>query len=100
MYLGLVLMCGFILYDTQAIIEKRRAGNKDFIGHSLDLFIDFIGVLRRLLVILTQKVNQFVHTYIFFLKLRLLIINDYYFAGRTRSPSQARLIVFILVFNI
>lgn len=56
MYLGLVLMCGFVLYDTQLIIEKRRNGNKDFVAHSLDLFIDFIGIFRRLLIILTQKV--------------------------------------------
>ncbi|XP_077300707.1 bax Inhibitor-1 [Arctopsyche grandis] len=58
LYLGLALMCGFILYDTQAIIEKRRAGNKDFVGHSLDLFLDFIGVMRRLVIILTQKEEQ------------------------------------------
>lgn len=56
LYLGLVLMCGFVLYDTQMIIEKRRNGSKDFVAHSLDLFIDFIGIFRRLLVILTQKV--------------------------------------------
>jgi len=54
-YLGLGLMCGFVLYDTQMIIEKRRRGNDDFIGHTLDLFIDFIGIFRRLLVILSDK---------------------------------------------
>lgn len=54
-YLGLLAMCGFILYDTQAIIEKRRMGSKDFVAHSLDLFVDFIGVFKRLLIILTQK---------------------------------------------
>lgn len=55
LYLGLLVMCGFVLYDTQLIIEKRRNGNKDFITHSLDLFVDFIGIFRRLLVILTNK---------------------------------------------
>ncbi|ERL83674.1 probable Bax inhibitor 1 [Dendroctonus ponderosae] len=54
-YLGLFAMCGFVLYDTQAIIEKRRMGSKDFVAHSLDLFVDFIGVFKRLLIILTQK---------------------------------------------
>lgn len=58
LYLGLLLMCGFVLYDTQLIIEKRRMGNKDFVTHSLDLFIDFIGIFRRLLIILTQKVIE------------------------------------------
>lgn len=54
-YLGLVVMCGFVLYDTQLIVEKRRMGNDDFISHTLDLFIDFIGIFRRLLIILSDK---------------------------------------------
>lgn len=58
LYLGLVAMCGFVLYDTQVIIEKRRMGSKDFVAHSLDLFVDFIGIFRRLLIILTQKVIE------------------------------------------
>lgn len=58
MYLGLAIMCGFVLYDTQAIIEKRRMGNKDFITHSMDLFVDFISIFRRLLIILTQKEEE------------------------------------------
>lgn len=57
LYMGLLAMCGFVLFDTQHIIEKRRMGSKDFVAHSLDLFIDFIGIFRRLLIILTQKVN-------------------------------------------
>jgi len=58
LYLGLLLMCGFVLYDTQLIIEKRRHGNKDFVTHALDLFIDFIGIFKRLLIILSQKEQQ------------------------------------------
>lgn len=56
LYLGLFLMCGFVLYDTQLIIEKRRSGDKDFVIHSVDLFIDFIGIFRRLVIILSEKV--------------------------------------------
>ncbi|XP_013791533.1 probable Bax inhibitor 1 [Limulus polyphemus] len=55
LYLGLAVMCGFILYDTQLIIEKCRMGDRDFIWHSVNLFIDFVGVFRRLLILLTQK---------------------------------------------
>jgi len=58
LYIGLAMMCGFILYDTQLIIEKRRMGNKDFVTHSLDLFIDLIGVFRRLVILLTQKEDR------------------------------------------
>jgi len=57
-YLGLFAMCGLVLYDTQLIVEKRRMGSKDFVGHSLDLFVDLIGIFRRLLIILTQKEQE------------------------------------------
>nr|BAN20324.1 bax inhibitor [Riptortus pedestris] len=58
LYVGLLLMCAFVLYDTQLIVEKRHNGDKDFISHSVDLFIDFIGIFRRLLIILAQKAND------------------------------------------
>lgn len=54
---GLLLFCGFVVYDTQMIIEKRRLGDKDFIAHSLDLFIDFIQIFRKILIILMKKVR-------------------------------------------
>lgn len=54
-YLGLLLMCGFVLYDTQMIVEKRRRGNDDYIVHTLELFMDFIGIFRRLLILLSDK---------------------------------------------
>jgi FtsH-binding integral membrane protein len=54
-YIGFAVMCGFILFDTQMIVEKRRMGDTDVVTHSLDLFIDFVSVFRYLLVILTQK---------------------------------------------
>ncbi|KAI5720926.1 bax inhibitor 1 [Diaphorina citri] len=55
LYLGLVIMCGFILYDTQLILEKVKQGDKDHVSHCIDLFIDFIGVFRRVLIILHSK---------------------------------------------
>lgn len=58
MYIGLVVMSAFILYDTQAIMEKRRNGNTDVVKHALDLFFDIATIFRRLLVILTQKVGM------------------------------------------
>lgn len=57
-YIGLLLMCAFVLYDTQLIMEKRRLGDKDFVAHSLDLFIDLIGIFRRLVIILMDKQEQ------------------------------------------
>lgn len=55
LYAGLFIFCGFILYDTQLIVEKRRRGDDDFIWHSVDLFLDFINIFRRLLIILGNK---------------------------------------------
>lgn len=58
LYIGLFLMCGFILYDTQVIVEKRRNGDRDFVTHTVDLFIDLVGVFRRLVIILSQREDQ------------------------------------------
>lgn len=63
LYLGLFLMCGFIIFDTQLIVEKFHMGNKDFIAHALELFIDFFRVFRYLVEILTIKVK---YTILFF----------------------------------
>lgn len=69
LYIGLFLMCGFVIYDTQLIIEKFHIGSKDFILHSLDLFVDFIGIFRYLVIILTQKVkiNNYIETLFYIL---------------------------------
>lgn len=55
LYVGLVIMSGFVLFDTQLIMEKARAGSTDCIRHSMDLFFDLVSMFRRLLIILTQK---------------------------------------------
>lgn len=58
LYVGLLVMCGFIVFDTQNIMEKVRRGDKDYIMHSVELFIDFVAVFKRLLIILTEKEAQ------------------------------------------
>jgi len=55
LYMGLAIFCGFIMFDTQVIIEKAKRGDKDFIAHALDLFIDFVQIFRKVLIILMQK---------------------------------------------
>jgi len=55
LYVGFAIMCGFVLYDTQLIITKRRLGDKDYVWHSVDLFIDFVNIFRYLLILLAQK---------------------------------------------
>lgn len=55
LYIGLFVFCGFIVFDTQVIIRKARNGDRDFIAHSLDLFIDFVQIFRKVLILLMQK---------------------------------------------
>ncbi|XP_014022706.1 probable Bax inhibitor 1 isoform X1 [Salmo salar] len=57
-YLGLAIMCGFVLFDTQLIIEKAEMGDKDYIWHSVDLFLDFVTIFRKLMVILAMNEKQ------------------------------------------
>lgn len=52
---GLAINCGFIVYDTQLIAEKRRRGDTDYIWHSVMLFIDFVNVFRYILILLKEK---------------------------------------------
>merc|ERR1711973_306882 len=58
MWLSLGLFCGFIMWDTQMIILKKRRGDGDFIAHSLDLFIDFIQIVRHIIVLLINKEDR------------------------------------------
>jgi len=58
LYLGLAVMCGCVLYDTQLIVEKSRRGDDDFIWHCLDLFMDIVAIFRRLMIILAQKEDK------------------------------------------
>lgn len=55
LYGGLLLFCGFVLYDTQLIVSKCTRGDRDFVWHSVDLFLDFIHIFRRLMIILAQN---------------------------------------------
>lgn len=57
-WIGLAVFCGFIMFDTQLIIRKARNGDRDFIAHSLDLFIDFVQVFRKVLILLMQKEDR------------------------------------------
>lgn len=55
LYVGLVVFCLFVMYDTACIIERRRLGDTDYIKHAMFLFVDAVDIFRTLVVILTQK---------------------------------------------
>jgi len=52
---GLLVMSAFILYDTQMIMEKVRMGGKDYVWHSLTLFMDLVSIFKHILVLLADK---------------------------------------------
>jgi FtsH-binding integral membrane protein len=55
LYAGLLIFCGYVMYDTQVIIERAVRGEKDYVKHALDLFVDFVAIFVRLMVILAQN---------------------------------------------
>ena len=52
---GLGLAVLFTAYDTQNIIEEYRAGSRDFLRHSFDMFINFMMIFRRMLALLMMN---------------------------------------------
>jgi len=58
LYAGLLIFCGYVLYDTQLIMERYRAGDDNFIWHGLELFVDFIAIFVRLIIILMNNSDK------------------------------------------
>jgi FtsH-binding integral membrane protein len=52
--LGLLVFMGYVILDTQMMIEKASSGYKDCISDALQLFIDFVAIFVRLLIILSK----------------------------------------------
>jgi FtsH-binding integral membrane protein len=55
LYLGLLIACGYILYDTQLIVERAVQGDMNYVKHALFLFIDMVDLFVRILIILLKN---------------------------------------------
>jgi len=55
LYLGLIMFVGYVVHDTQVIIEEAILGSRDYVRHSLELFINFVAIFVRLLSLLLRN---------------------------------------------
>ncbi|CAG8603589.1 4690_t:CDS:2 [Dentiscutata erythropus] len=56
LYIGLAIFCLYVIYDTQLIIYRAsQLGSRDVVSHTLDLFIDLVGIFTRLVVLMTES---------------------------------------------
>ncbi|VFQ85785.1 unnamed protein product [Cuscuta campestris] len=58
LYFGLLVFVGYIVVDTQAIIEKAHYGDLDYVKHALTLFTDFVAVFVRILIIMLKNASE------------------------------------------
>ncbi len=54
-YLGLLVFAGFVVFDTQVMVERAEQGRRDVPVDALMLFTDLFGVFVRLLIILSRN---------------------------------------------
>lgn len=58
LYVGLLVFAAYVAFDTQCIIVRSEQGDNDYIMHAQSLFVDFVQLFIRLLVILNDKENR------------------------------------------
>jgi len=54
-FLGLALFIGYVCADSQIIIERADLGDMDFVRHALGLFLNFVAIFIRILIILLRS---------------------------------------------
>jgi len=57
-YGGLMVFCGYLLYDTQVILSKGGRDTQSYVDDALTLFIDAVGIFVRLLIIMLESSSK------------------------------------------
>jgi len=55
LYGGLLVFSGYVLFDTQLVVEKAYAGDFDHVAHALGLLLDLIHILVRVIIIMIKN---------------------------------------------
>jgi len=55
LYIGLFIFSVYVAFDTQMIVARAEDGDSDYIMHAQTLFVDFVQIFLRILVILNDK---------------------------------------------
>lgn len=57
LYLGLLVFAGYVVFDTQVMIERAEQHRRDVPRDALNLFMNLIEIFTRLMIILARQ-NQ------------------------------------------
>ncbi|KAH9254176.1 hypothetical protein BASA81_007765 [Batrachochytrium salamandrivorans] len=58
LFLGLAVFTGYVVFDTQMVIERASLGDFDFCKHAAELFADAVAIFVRILVLLLKSGNR------------------------------------------
>lgn len=55
---GLFMYLGFVVYDTQLAVVQFDLGNRDYLLHALQFYVNFISIFMRLVAILSERQEE------------------------------------------
>lgn len=55
---GLFMYLGFVVYDTQMAVAQFDMGNRDYLVHALQFYVNFLSIFLRLVAILSERQEE------------------------------------------